>query len=161
MSALRPTLTINDRIETRVDAGADWLFRQLCDPAQIVACVPGATLTRQVDADRFEACMTVGLGALAMRYAGQGLLIASGHRTRRLAVVLRGTDMLGTSSADAWLIAAVERDGTGALVRARIRLELAGGAARLSKRLVEAVARRLIEQTAETMRRRFAGLPVS
>ncbi|HEX6487601.1 MAG TPA: SRPBCC domain-containing protein [Candidatus Dormibacteraeota bacterium] len=153
-------ITISDRIETRVDVGADWLFRQLCDPAQIVACVPGATLTRQLGADRFEARMTVRLGALALGYAGQGLLVASGRGTRRLTMMVRGADLLRTTSADAWLIAAVEQDGTGALVRARMRLDLSGGAARLSKRLVEAVACRLIEQTTERMRSRFARLCV-
>ena len=92
MTALRPTLNVEHRAEVLVDAPPSWLFGQLRDPGTVVACVPGAVLTRVLDAHRFEAQLLVRLGPLMVRYSGQGELIASTRGTHRILLSVRGTD---------------------------------------------------------------------
>jgi carbon monoxide dehydrogenase subunit G len=157
LTPLRPTLTVEHRAEVVIGAHPSWLFDQLRDPGAVIACVPGAVLTRALDAQRFEAQVTVGLGPLMMRYAGQGALVASTRGTRRILLSVQGTDTMQTSQARAQLLATVGECTGGAVIRARLNLSVAGSAARFSHRLVRLVTRRLMEQTADRMRGRFEG----
>lgn len=157
LTALRPTLGVEHRAEVVIGARPSWLFTQLCDPCALVACVPGAILTRVVDAHHFEAQMSVGLGPLMMRYAGQGTLVSSRRTGRRILLSVEGTDAMARSHARAQLIATVGECNGGAIIRARLNVRLTGGAARFSHGLVGLVTRRLMEQTADRMRTRFEG----
>jgi carbon monoxide dehydrogenase subunit G len=150
LTALRPTLRVEHRAEVVIGARPSWLFEQLGDPCALVACVPGAILTRVVDAHHFEAHMRVG-------YAGQGTLVASGRTGRRILLSVQGTDAMARSQAHAQLFATVGEYAGGAIIRARLNVRLTGSAARFSHGLVGLVTRRLIEQTADRMRSRFEG----
>jgi len=125
----------------------------------MVACVPGAILTRVVDAHHFEAQMSIGLGPLMMRYAGQGTLVTASRGTRRILLSVQGTDTMQRSHAHARLVATVGGCPGGAVIWARLNVRLAGSAARFSHGFVGLVTRRLMEETADRMRSRFEGQP--
>ena len=47
---------------TQIDRDPDWVFSQLHDPETLLGCVPGGSLTRVIDAERFEARVVPLLG---------------------------------------------------------------------------------------------------
>ena len=159
MSLLPPTLGVEHRVEVAVDARPSWLFDQLCDPSAVVACVPGAALTRVLDSQRFEANVSVGIGPLMVTCAGHGVLLASRSR-RRIWLSLQGSDATAASHARAHLLATVGECAEGSMIQARWNLLVAGHTARFNRRFVSLVTWQLMEQTANRMRSRFGGQPV-
>jgi carbon monoxide dehydrogenase subunit G len=78
---------------TQVDRDPDWVFRRLHDPETLLACVPGGSLTRVIDAERFEGRIVVGAGPFKLAYDGDGRITESDPAARTASLRLHGLDV--------------------------------------------------------------------
>src|SRR6266851_7826506 len=75
---------------TQVDRDPDWVFRRLHDPETLLACVPGGSLTRVIDAERFEGRIVIGAGPFKFAYYGDGRIVDSDPKGRTASLRLHG-----------------------------------------------------------------------
>ncbi len=73
-----------------VDRDPDWVFRRLLDPEMLLGCVPGGSLTRVIDAERFEGRIAIGAGPFQFACAGEGRITDSDPKARTAALRLCG-----------------------------------------------------------------------
>ena len=85
---LRDQIVLRLKGVTQVDRDPDWVFRELHNPATLLRCVPGASLTRLVGPRRFEARIVFGAGPLKFAYAGAGRITGSDPQSRTASMTL-------------------------------------------------------------------------
>jgi carbon monoxide dehydrogenase subunit G len=75
---------------TLVDRDPDWVFRRLHDPETLLSCVPGGSLTRVIDAERFEGRIAFGAGPFKFAFDGQGRITESDPKARTASLRIQG-----------------------------------------------------------------------
>ncbi|MBL0123035.1 MAG: hypothetical protein IPP88_10045 [Betaproteobacteria bacterium] len=64
-------MSIDIRETFKVAAPIDKVWEFLLSPDNIVACMPGASLTEVIDARRFAGAVKIKIGAVSAQYQGQ------------------------------------------------------------------------------------------
>ncbi len=75
---------------TDVDRDPDWVFRRLHDPEVLLGCVPGGSLTKVIDAERFEGRIAIGAGPFQFACAGECRITDSDPKARTASLRLCG-----------------------------------------------------------------------
>ena len=144
------SLKLNETFRVAAPPERVWAF--LIDPAQVVACLPGAELLETVDATTYKGRVRVKVGPVSTSYAGQARLSEVDAGSRQMQLVGEGTEAGGAGSARMEMtgrVAAVE-GGTEVTVAATI--DIAGKVMQFGRGLVESVSRQLFRQFAESVR---------
>ncbi|MCB0552435.1 MAG: SRPBCC family protein, partial [Phaeodactylibacter sp.] len=95
-----------------VDEPIAKVWENLSDPARIVTCVPGASLTEQMDEDNFKGEVTLKFGPVKASYNGQITFQERNAETRHMQLLGKGLDSKGKGSADMLMNGKlVEKDG--------------------------------------------------
>ena len=139
------------------------VWRYLQDVEEVVACMPGASLTGPVQENRFEGQMAIRLGPINATFAGvwdragddtqlRGVIEGSGRDTRS-ATRVRGR-------VEYWLL---EEDGGSATrIDIEVGFSLAGPLAQFSRSgIVRDLATRLTASFADNLQARLAGTPAA
>lgn len=131
------TLTIN--------ASVDRVWPLLQRPEAVVESLPGVTLT-SIDGEEFTGAMSVGLGPMRLKYAGEGTLRYDGS-ARAIHIEARGSETRGAGSAAATVDVII---GSGAEDTTRlditIDLDLQGKPAQFGRGILSEVVTRLATQ---------------
>lgn len=143
-----------------VDATTEQAWAVLADVRATAACWPGAVLSAQIDARRYQGTIGVEVGAEPVRLDGDLELLGMDAARRELRMRAQGREALG-SSLSAELLARVDEadvPGTGTLVmRGSIGLE--GRLAQLDRRTLVTAADRLLARFADNFRAAAAAAP--
>jgi len=67
---------------THVDRDPDCVFGRLHDPRELLSCVPGASLTKVIDSERFEGRVVIGAGPFKFAFYGDGRIVDSDPKAR-------------------------------------------------------------------------------
>ena len=77
----------------------DKVWALLSDPRRVAACVPGAKITGQVNAQTYTGTISVKVGPSAMDYNGELDIVRLDQETHELEMVGKGKDVKGRGSA--------------------------------------------------------------
>jgi uncharacterized protein len=129
-----------------------WRFLQ--DLEAVAGCMPGATITERLTANRYKGTVTAKLGPAAMSFRGEVEMLDVDASARSLRLVGKGTDTTGSSGASLALTARVEPapGGLCALV-GRSEMSMSGKAATFGGRMMDSVVEQILKQFADN----FAG----
>jgi len=134
----------------------------LMDIPRIAPCMPGAELTKVVDAQNYKGKISVRLGPVALAFAGDVQLSEIDESSRTARVRAQGSDSKGRGSANATARFRVEPSGSGSKVLIHTDLMLAGSVAQYGRGvgMIQATAAQIIGQFAANLRAQLEQRPV-
>ncbi|HQU59246.1 MAG TPA: SRPBCC family protein [Saprospiraceae bacterium] len=140
-----------------VDEPIAKVWENLSDPARIVTCVPGASLTEQMDEDNFKGEVTLKFGPVKASYNGQITFQERNAETRHMQLLGKGLDSKGKGSADMLMNGKlVEKDG-GTEVTCSMEVTITGMLAQFGSRLITDVSNSVFDQFVDNFKAKLAG----
>ncbi|NUB08915.1 hypothetical protein FW320_22370 [Azospirillum sp. Vi22] len=128
----------------------------LGDVEQVIACMPGASLTKPREGDRIFGQMRVKLGPIAAAFAGEGTLTMD-EATHTGVIHGQGTDPKNNSRAKADVTFAVVEEGPGTRIDLTVDFTLTGVLAQFSRgAIVQEIANRLTAEFARNLEAKLA-----
>jgi hypothetical protein len=126
----------------------------LLDIPRIAPCMPGASLTQQVDDRTYKGNVEVRLGPVALKFAGTAVFEEIDPVVRTARVKAAGTDAKGRGGANSLVSFAVTPSEAGSHVIVDTDLSLSGAVAQYGRGagMIQAIAAQLIGQFAGTLR---------
>jgi len=159
LGAPEPSFAVALSGVTLVARDPDWTFRELHDPETLLACVPGGSLTRLIDARRFEARIMVGVGPFKLAYTGAGRIVASNPRSRTASIVLTGQGAPGLPAVRIRMSMAVHGHPLGSEIRMAFQLGISDSTGLLSYGLIDSIAREMVDRTIYRIKRQLEDMP--
>lgn len=132
---------------TRVDRDPDWVFRQLHDPETLLSCVPGGSLTKVIDAERFEGRIAIGAGPFKFAGDGNGRILDSDPKSRTASLQLHGLPAKHAPRVRIRMSMAVNGHPFGSEVRMSFRVTVVDRSGLLNPEWVDPIAKRLLDRT--------------
>ncbi len=144
---------------TTVRRDPDEVFRELHDPETILACVPGATLTRRVGRDGFEARVIFGAGPFRFARGGFGSIVDSDSRARTAAMAVTSRDDGSGPAMRVHTSMAVSSTGGGSEIRMSFRIAIADRHLAPGRAWLERIAAEMLERTIHRIKERLEQAP--
>jgi hypothetical protein len=130
-------------------ASADTAWALLQNIEAVAACMPGASITERIDAQRYKGTVAVRFGPANMSFRGEVEVIALEPASRTLRLVGKGTDSTGSSGASMDLTARVEAiDAASCNLVGSSEVSVSGKAASFGGRMMSSVADQVLKQFA-------------
>jgi uncharacterized protein len=140
-----------------VEEPIEKVWDYLSDPAKIVTCVPGASLTEQIDDDNFKGEVTLKFGPVKASYNGQITFQERDETARHMQLLGKGLDSKGKGSADMLMNGRlVEKDG-GTEVTCSMEVTITGMLAQFGARLITDVSNSVFDQFVGNFKAKLAG----
>ena len=130
-----------------IDRDPDEVFSRLHDPAELLGCVPGGTLTRAIDADSFEGRVVIGAGPFKLAYRGEGRIVDSDPAARTASLTLRGLAATHMPHVRIRMSMKVHGHPRGSEVQMSFRVTVADRIGLLKPGWVDPVAQDLLDKT--------------
>ena len=141
----------------QVDEPIDKVWDYLSDPAKIVTCVPGASLTEKVDDKNYKGEVTLKFGPIKAKYDGLITFEEMDVENRKMVLKGKGLDSKGAGSADMLLNGnLVEKDG-GTEVSYTMEISIMGKLAQFGSRLITDVSNQLFNTFVKNFKAKLAG----
>ena len=138
---------------TLVDRDPDWVFRRLHDPETLLSCVPGGSLTKVIDAERFEGRIGFGAGPFKFAFEGEGRITESDPKARTASLRLQGLAERRTPYVRIRMSMAVHRHLGGSELQMSFWVTVVDRAGLLSRGWVDPIATDLLDRTVHRIKR--------
>ena len=130
-------------------ASADTAWLLLQDIQSVADCMPGASITERVDANRYKGLVAVKFGPASMSFRGEVEVKAIDPASRTLRLIGKGTDSTGSSGASMDLMAQIEAvDAISCNLVGNSEVSMSGKAAAFGGRVMNSVADQVLNQFA-------------
>ena len=147
------SITKSFHVEHPIDA----VWSNLTNPAQVVTCVPGASLTETVDNDNYKGEVELKFGPVKAKYDGLITFLERNAETRKMSLKGVGTDSKGKGGADMKMDGQLaEKDG-GTDVNVTMEVNVTGMMAQFGSRLINDVSNQVFDQFVNNFRKQLAG----
>jgi carbon-monoxide dehydrogenase small subunit len=155
----KPNIEIRKSFSVPRPADEVWAF--FGDPAQVVTCLPGASITRHRAADDFDGAMAVKLGPITANFTGRAR-ITRDDNSRSGVIIGSGNDKGGGSRAAGEVGYDVRDTGSGeTTVNLTIRALLAGPLAQFGRSgIVDDLVTKMTERFSANLESRLSGAAV-
>ena len=146
-------MLIKNQVEVAQPVDTVWAFFN--DIPQVAACLPGTTLTDQVDENKFTGDVVIKAGPVKLEFAGSAEIRSRDEAARTIIVDASGADRKGRGQADLALTAALLALGGTTRVDVSLDLTISGAAAQYGRGLVADVTSVLVDEFAVNMQVRL------
>ena len=140
---------------TQVDRDPDWVFRHLHDPEMLLGCVPGGSLTKLIDAERFEGCIVIGAGPFKFACCGIGRISDSDPKARTASLRLHGRALRPMPDFRIRMSMAVHGHPSGSEVQMSFWVTVFDRSGLLSRGWVDPIASDLLDRTVRRIKRQL------
>jgi len=139
-------MKINNDVTLPFPAADVWPL--LLDIPMVARCVPGATLTEELDNNRYRGKVSVKVGPVALTFAGELDIVAMDQASRTAKLLAKGNDAKGRGTAIATVDIALKEQEAGSLLAVSTDLQLTGSVAQYGRAegLLKAVANEIAAQ---------------
>ena len=151
--------TINKTFQINQPIDKVWDF--LSDPHQLVTCVPGASLTEQVDDRNYKGEVTLKFGPIKAKYAGAITFEELDVENRTMKMKGKGLDSKGKGSADMIMNGALKEIEGGTEVDYSMEVIVIGMLAQFGSRLITDVTNSIFDQFIGNFKAKLAGEEVN
>jgi uncharacterized protein len=137
-------MLINSDFE--VPAPVDKVWDYLLDVPRMAPNLPGTELTDVIDEDNYKGRVTIKMGPVSMRFAGDVEIVERDEAARRAVINAAGADERGRGQASMVLTATLAKAGSGTKVRLAQNLQISGAAAQYGRGMITDVTNVLVAQ---------------
>lgn len=138
-------LQIEEKFEVAAPVAAVWDF--LLNPENVIACMPGASLTEIVDERSFVGAVKLKIGAVSAQYQGTITYTEKDPATRTVKMLASGNERGGgTVSGTILTRLAPSPDGRGTEVRCESSIDLTGRILQVGRGMIEGVSAQIIKK---------------
>lgn len=144
-----------------VDQPIEVVWATLTDPPQIVDCVPGASLTEQVDADNYKGYVGLKFGPVKAGYDGLVTFAERDSVNKKMILKGLGMDNKGKGSAEMLMNAQLTEQNGGTQVEVTMDISITGMLAQFGARLINDVSNQVFNQFVSNFKEKLAksGVP--
>lgn len=144
-------LQIQEKFEVAAPVDAVWQF--LLDPNNVVACMPGASLTEIVNADSFIGAVKLKIGAVTAQYQGTITYVEKDAANRTVKLLASGNERGGgTVSGTIVTRLTPSPDGRGTEVSCESSIDLTGRILQVGRGMIEGVSAQIIKKYVNNVR---------
>jgi uncharacterized protein len=129
-----------------VPAPVDRVWDYLLDVPRMAPNLPGTELTEVVDEDNYKGRVTIKMGPVSMRFAGDVEIVERDEANRRAVINAAGADERGRGQAAMVLTATLVQAGSGTKVDIAQDLQVSGAAAQYGRGMITDVTNVLVQQ---------------
>ena len=130
----------------QVEEPIEKTWEYLSDPAKIVNCVPGASLTEQVDDKRYKGEVVAKFGPVKAKYNGEIMIEESDDAVYKMKLKGKGLDSKGKGSAEMHMNGKLNDHENGTEVNFAMEIAITGMLAQFGARLIKDVSDQLLNQ---------------
>jgi hypothetical protein len=144
-------LQIQEKFEVAAPVDAVWQF--LLDPQNVVACMPGASLTEIVDTESFIGAVKLKIGAVTAQYQGTITYVEKDVANRCVKLLASGNERGGgTVSGTIVTRLTPSSDGRGTEVSCESSIDLTGRILQVGRGMIEGVSAQIIKKYVNNVR---------
>ncbi len=137
----------------QVAASPDTVWAFMLNPENVVACMPGATLTEVVDATRFRGTVKVRVGAVTAQYQGTITYLESNRNTGTVRMLAEGNERGGGTVRGTIVTTLVPTAGGAATdVECQANVDLTGRIVQVGRGMIEGVSAQIIRMYVDNVR---------
>jgi carbon monoxide dehydrogenase subunit G len=140
-----------------VDHPIDAVWNNLTNPTQVVTCVPGASLTEQIDNDNYKGEVELKFGPVKAKYDGLITFLERDAATRKMSLKGTGTDSKGKGGADMKMDGLLSEKDGGTDVNVTMEVNVTGMMAQFGSRLINDVSNQVFDQFVNNFKKQLAG----
>lgn len=146
-------IEIQETFEVEAPVEQVWPF--LSTPNQVVGCLPGASLTEEVDDRNFKGKVKVKLGAVTAAYKGKIEFVEVDAEAHRLVMEGKGKDPSGGTAKAKITVQMTTTPGGGTSVSTDAVIDLTGKVMQVGGGMIKGVSHQLFQQFAKTAKERL------
>jgi len=143
--------------EFDIEQPIEIVWKALADPAYIVTCVPGASLTEKVDDRNFKGEVVAKFGPIKAAYSGDIEIQELDEANRKMVLKGKGLDSKGKGSADMIMNGLLSESDGKTHVKFSMNIAIVGMLAQFGSRLINDVSEQLLNQFVENFKAKLAG----
>lgn len=153
---MKTTIDKNFQVEESIEK----VWEYLSDPVKIVTCVPGATLTEEIDETHYKGEVTTKFGPVKAKYNGDITITTLDKTNYNMVLVGKGVDSKGKGSADMEMTGLLKKADGGTTVSFAMEISITGMLAQFGARLIKDVSDQLLNQFVANFKDLLAGKAV-
>ena len=129
----------------------------LSNPIKMSGCVPGATITEQIDDKNFKGEVSLKFGPVKSKYDGEITVLEIDEGNHKIAIQGKGLDSKGKGSAEMNMSGTATSSTEGTKVDFVMTVNIQGTLAQFGSRLINDVSDQLLKQFIDNFRSMLAG----
>ena len=133
------------------------VWTNLSNPMEIASCVPGASITEQIDDTHYKGEVTLKFGPIKAQYDGAIELVELNESAHKMVLGGKGLDAKGKGSADMTMNGELTEITGGTKVNFKMHLTIVGALAQFGSRLINDVSDQLLNQFISNFKAQLAG----
>ncbi len=122
------------------------VWAALSDPMRISSCVPGATITEQVDDTNYKGEVTLKFGPIKAKYDGVITIEEMDNDAHKMQLVGKGLDSKGKGNAEMTMSGVANANGDNTDIDFNMVVNIQGTIAQFGSRLINDVSAQLMNQ---------------
>jgi len=139
------------KADFEVPAPVEKVWDYLLDVPRMAPNLPGTELTDVIDEDNYKGRVTIKMGPVSMRFAGDVEIVERDEAARRAVINAAGADERGRGQAAMVLTATLVETGSGTKVNMTQDLQISGAAAQYGRGMITDVTNVLVQQFARNV----------
>lgn len=139
-----------------IDQPIDIVWATLTNPPEIVDCVPGASLTEQVDADNYKGYVGLKFGPVKAGYDGLVTFVERDAVNKKMTLKGLGVDSKGKGNAEMIMNATLTEVDGRTQVAATMDITIIGMLAQFGARLINDVSNQVFDQFVANFKKKLA-----
>jgi len=133
----------------------DKVWASLSDPADVVTCVPGASITEKIDDKNYKGAVVAKFGPIKASYTGDVEILELDETNHKMVLSGKGLDSKGKGSADMKMVGNLKENNGLTDVEFNIDITIIGKLAQFGSRLINDVSDQLLNQFVDNFRAKF------
>ncbi len=152
---MEATITKQFSLEEPIDK----VWSVMSNPVEISECVPGATITEEIDANNYKGEVTLKFGPVKSKYNGEITIKENDAENYKLILNGKGLDSKGKGSAEMTMTGvAKSTDDGGTEVDFNMVVNIQGTLAQFGSRLINDVSAQLMNQFVDNFKKMLSGI---
>lgn len=138
-----------------INAAVADCWQLLSDIPRVATCMPGASITRVIDASHFVGLVMVSIGPMRLQFAGELELVMIDASARKLVLMATGTDKSGSSATMKLITVLVAKENHETLLNGHAEVTVNGQLAQFGSRMISPVSDVILSQFADHFRQKL------
>ena len=143
-----------------LEAPIEQVWKSLSNPREISGCVPGATITDQIDDKNYKGEVTLKFGPIKTKYDGEITIVEMDNDAHEMLLRGTGLDSKGKGNAKMTMNGSAETTGEGTEVDFKMVVNIQGTLAQFGSRLINDVSAQLMDQFVDNFKKLLSGAEV-